>query len=298
MRTTILCFALLVLVTIAVLPGAVMAGEENQIRPEQASDIQGVFVTFHLEVSRVNRIQSLWPRLVDFMNLADSYGAKVSLQFSEPWAKYVFDRNLTATVQGWETNGHEIALHHHGPTHKFFDGYTDRPDLIRTDGWYATPGVYKGDMDALMTFLDPLAANPILSAGMSDADTDWPDGVLYYATKYQEENSKDDLISVPWQATYNGHNVTVVTNAGYAIDHLGDAAVTLADIETALQNAGPDQVMGLVVNDDTIQNHFDQIEPLFQLLQRYGVQARTIADVVSHYQPAQTPTVTSTPTPQ
>ncbi|MDQ7029802.1 MAG: hypothetical protein Q9O62_08510 [Ardenticatenia bacterium] len=269
---------------------------------QQTTQAQGVFLAFHLEVSDTPRITTLWPKLMAFMVLADQYSAKVSLQFSEPWAQYVFDNGLASTVLAWEANGHEIALHHHGPTHKFFDGYTNRPDLIRTDGWYATPGVYKGDMAALMALLDPLAVNPIVSAGMSDAETDWPEGVLYYATKAGEENAKTDLVSVPIQATYNGSTVTKVTNAGYAIDHLGDAAVTLADIESALQGATADQVLGIVINDTTIEDHFDQIEPLFQLLERYSAQARTTRDVVSSYQPVATPTPTTvgspTPTPQ
>ncbi len=290
--SVVLFFALIAL---ACLPGPTPA--MGQALAQQSTAVQGVFLTFHLEVSNFPRIQTLWPRLVDFMALADRYGAKVSLQFSPQWAEYVYANNLTDTVLAWEAEGHEIALHHHGPTHKFFDGYTNRPDLIRTDGWYATDGVYKGDMAALMTYLDPLAANPIVSAGMSDADIDWPEGVLYYATKYEAENSKADLISVPWQATYNGYTVTVVTNAGYAIAHLGDAAVTLADIEQGLQNATPDQVMGIVVSDDTIENAFDQIEPLFQLLERYGAQARTIRDVVGNYEPGTAPTGTPTPTP-
>ncbi len=256
-------------------------------------------MVFHLEVSSPNRIQTLWPKLEEFIALADSYGANVSLQFSTPWAKYVYDHHLTDTVLAWEANGHEIALHHHGPTHKFFDWYTNRADLIRTDGWYATDGVYQGDMDKLMAYLDPLANNPMVSAGMSDAEIDWPEGVRYYATKAGEENAKTDLLSVPVQVTYNGYTVTKVTNAGYAIDHLGDAAVTLADIEAGLQNGTPDQVMGIVVNDDTVMNHFDQIEPLFQLLQQYGVQAQTTRDVLAGYQspPSTTPSTTPSPTP-
>ena len=303
------------LLIVALLAGfAANAGQLESASPQapaiqESTDIQGVFLTFHLEVSRAPRIQTLWPLLVDFMELADQYGAKISLQFSAPWAEYVTSQGLTDTVLAWEANGHEIALHHHGPTHKFFDGYTERPDRIRTDGWYATDGVYKGDMAALMALLDPLTNASVVSAGMSDGETDWPEGVRYYATKYEEENSKADLISVPWQATYNGHTVTVVTNAGYAIDHLGDAAVTLAEIEQALQDATPDQVMGLVLNDDTVENHFDQIEPLFQLLARYGVQGGTIRDTLSSYQapeatptpvpttPAGTPTPSPTPQP-
>lgn len=270
---------------------------------DDVTQAHGVFLTFHLEVADLAHVQALWPKLVNFMDLADAYNAKVSLQFSEPWLRYVEEKELSATVQAWEASGHEIALHHHGPTHKFFDGYTERPDLIRTDGWYATPGIYKGNMAKLMSLFAGLTDQPILAAGMSDADIDWPAGVLYYATKAGEDNAKSDLISTPVQTTYNGHVVIKVTNAGYAIDHLGDAAVTLADIENALRSASSDQVLGIVVNDDTISKHFDEIEPLFQLLARYDAQARTIADVVGSYQPVPTatpsasPSPTSTPTP-
>ncbi len=264
----------------------------------RASQAHGVFLTFHLEVSDLPHIQSLWPKLVDFMDLADAYGAKVTLQFSPQWAQYVYDRDLTEVVRAWEENGHEIGVHHHGPSHKFFDGYTNRPDLIRTDGWYAFPVTYQGDMEAFMAFLSPLAQQPLLSAGMSDGDIDWPEGLRYYATKYAEESSKADLISTPWQATYNGYTVTVATNAGYAIDHLGDAAVTLADIEAALQEADGQDVLGLVVNDNTVSSHFDEIEPLFQLLEDYQAQARTIREVVGSFEPIDatpTPAPTSTP---
>jgi len=295
-------FSLVVLSTILI----VIAGISNSTPAQGQSlgaystNVQGVFITFHLEVSQPSRIQTLWPKLENFMALADTYGAKITLQFSAPWAKYVYDHNLTNVVSGWEANGHEIALHHHGPTHKFFDWYTNRSDLIRTDGWYAIPGTYQGNMTTLMTYLDPLATSPIVSAGMSDADIDWPDGVLYYATKAGDSSAKTDLLSVPVQATYNGYTVTKVTNAGYAIAHLGSAAVTLADIEQGLQTATSDQVMGIVVNDDTVENHYDQVEPLFQLLQQYGTQSRTIRDVMTHYSPGgstRTPTATATSTP-
>ncbi len=242
---------------------------------------KGAFIAFHLEVSRGPRIKALWPKLEQFMQLADRYGVKVTLQFSWPWADYVYKSGLLDTVHAWEANGHEIALHHHGPTHKFFDGYTNAPQSVRTDGWYATDYGYLGDMSALMDFLAPLSQKGITSAGMSDEETDWPEGVLYFATDSGETPSKDDLLSRPVETTHNGHPVVEVYNAGYLIGHLGDAAVDLSDVEQALQTAAPDEYLGLVFNDETIEQDFARIEPLFQVLQRYGVSVETVSALMA-----------------
>ncbi|GAB4270402.1 MAG: hypothetical protein Kow0080_14830 [Candidatus Promineifilaceae bacterium] len=254
---------------------------ETADQTETAVSPKGTFIAFHLEVSRGPRIKTLWPKLEQFMALADQYGVKVTLQFSAPWADYVYKSGLLDTVYAWEANGHEIALHHHGPTHKFFDGYTNNPDAIRTDGWYATDYGYLGSMDDLMTFMAPLSQKDITSAGMSDEETDWPAGVLYFATDSGETPSKDDLLSTPVETTHNGYPVVEIYNAGYLIGHLGDAAVDLNDIEHALQTAVPDEYIGIVFNDETIEQDFAQIEPLFQLFQQYGVQVETVSSLMA-----------------
>lgn len=241
---------------------------------------KGAFIAFHLEVSRGPRIKQLWPLLEQFMALADQYNVKITLQFAWPWADYVYKSGLLETVHAWEANGHEIALHHHGPTHKFFDGYTNAPDAVRTDGWYATNYGYLGNMDDLMAFMAPLSQRGITSAGMSDEETDWPAGVLYFATDSGDSPSKEDLLSRPVETTHNGYPVVEIYNAGYEIDHLGAASTNLADVEHALQTAAPDEYLGLVLNDNTLEAHFDTIEPLFQLLQQYGVQVETVSTLM------------------
>jgi len=242
------------------------------------TQVRGVFIPFHLEVKDKPGIKALWPNLEKFMALADRYGHKITLQFSPQWADYVYQNGLLETIQAWEANGHEIALHHHGPTHDFFDGYTNDSASVREEGYFSGQ-VYVGDMAALMSFMAPLSSN-IRSAGMSDEDTDWPEGVWFYATDSGDTPSKDDLLSTPVVKWHNGYPVVEIYNTGYLISHLGDAAVTLADIESSLQTATTGQYMGIVFNDETIGEDFEEIEPLFQLLQRYGVQARTVSDLL------------------
>ena len=232
--------------------------------------LAGAFVVVHLEVSTLSHVRQVWPRLEDLVALADRYGQQLTLHFSAPWVSVALADGHATTVQQWRAAGHEIGLHHHGPSHKFFDGYTNRPDLIRTDGYYAYTDTHLGDMADLMALLDRLAPGT-RSASMSDADTDWPPGVPYYLTDSGDAPSRDDLLSRPVTTTHNGQPVTELYNAGYAIDHLGAAQVDLADVEQALRDGQSDQYLGLVINDDTLANHFDEIEPLFALLARYGV---------------------------
>ncbi|RMH01738.1 MAG: hypothetical protein D6706_01465, partial [Chloroflexi bacterium] len=108
-----------------------------------------------------------------------------------------------------------------------------------------------------------------------------PAGVLYFATDSGETPSKDDLLSTPVETTHNGYPVVEIYNTGYLIGHLGDAAVDLNDIEHALQTAAPDEYMGIVFNDETIEQDFAQIEPLFQLFQQYGIQVETVSALLS-----------------
>ncbi len=261
-------------------PGGAPATTPTTMADQAGGGPAGAFIAFHLEVTSQSRIDALWPRLEQFMALADRYGVKVTLQFSAPWAGYVRRRGLESTVHAWEDEGHEIALHHHGPTHKFFDGYTNDPDAIRTDGWYATDGTYAGDMSALMDLLAPLTGRGITSAGMSDEDTDWPEGVLYFATDSGETPSKDDLLSRPVETTHSGYPVIEIYNAGYEIAHLGTAAVGLDDVEEALATAAPDQYLGIVFNDETIEDDYALIEPLFELLGREGVAVDTVSSLL------------------
>ncbi len=243
---------------------------------------RGAFIVVHLEVPSAPQVVARrWPNLERLVALADRYGYPLTLHVSWPWAAYAYDNGLLDTVRAWEAEGHEIGLHHHGPKHKFFDGYTDASEEIRTDGWYATRYPYQGTIADLMAFMAPLTERGITSASMYDPDAEeWPAGVLYYATDSGEDPSKEDLLSRPVETTHNGHPVVEIYNAGYEIDHLGSAAVTLEDVEGALDRAAPDEYLGLVFNDETLGEDFGLIEPLFQLFQERGVRVETVSTLL------------------
>lgn len=83
--------------------------------------------------------EDAWQALMDLVDLADSYGIPLTLQFSPPYVDFMrqprcdnllgegrvypqdgdgvpYTRCLDL-VMAWGANGHELSLHHHGPLH-------------------------------------------------------------------------------------------------------------------------------------------------------------------------------------
>ncbi len=291
--------ALLIVLALTLALGALAAPPTAALAQPQTA-VGGVFLAMHFEVGTWPHMEQTWPRVVELVALADRYGFKLTLQFSPQWAQYVYETDQLATVHGWEQNGHEIALHHHGPSHKYFDGYTNDPSLLQPLEWYGDPQGYRaqylGDIAALMDFMAPLSQRGIVTVSMTDEEADWPDGALYNTDG--QPHRIDGLLSVPEHVTYRGQDVLQVYNVGYAIARLGEDAVTLAGVEDGLQRATPDQIMGLVINDDTLQDQPEALEALFELLTRYGVGIRTVRDLLGAEAPsAQAQPAPPTPTP-
>jgi|GEM_PF-5645699 hypothetical protein len=94
--------------------------------------------------------------LMDLVDLADSHGHRLTLQFSPPYMDYIgtstcddllgVGRKYPAAagpnathckdlVLAWKNNGHEMSIHHHGPNHDAakFDGHTNR-EIYATKG--------------------------------------------------------------------------------------------------------------------------------------------------------------------
>ena len=251
------------------------------------TQLGGAFVAVHLEVSTRQRIRQLWPLLEELIALANEYNARLTLMFSPQWARYALENDLQGKVLEWERSGHEVALHHHGPSHAFFDGYTNRPDLIQDPSAYRFRTTYQGTMDDLMEMMARLSARGIVSVGMTDQEYDWHPQLQYHATKSDPEAgpSPEDLLSVPHRVEYGGLPAIEVFNTGYAIGRLqGSGGVSLQDIEDALRRATSDEVMGIVLNDDTLaERRFEDVRRLFALLGEHGVQAQTMQELLEGF---------------
>ncbi len=239
---------------------------------EEDAYVPPAYVLVHVEPQSPNDMREHWPDIVDLIELADSYGAKITLHFSSTWASYLVDERLEL-VHTWDEHGHEIGLHHHGLSHAGWDGYTN-VDSESDDRQY------EGNMDELLAMIEPLSADGVItSASMSDEETDWPDGILYNASQTGPSTGQHDLVTSPTTVEYDGQEVILVGKSGYAVDKPIYIA-SLEDIEEELNLAQEGEVMGLVIADPSIEGHWDEIVELFVFFDERGVEVRTVTDIL------------------
>ncbi len=237
-----------------------------------------VFIVIHLESGNDPQTtlyqKKYWSALVDLVALADTYDVSLTLEFNPQWATYILEDSEKLTlVRSWEAKGHEIGVHHHGPHHGSWNGYTNEVEYIDNPQ-------YIGAIDDMMELLNQLPiSGKIVTGGIStdeDKDFDWPDGILYNIDGGM--NGVDDLLSSPTQDTFAGNEVISLTHAQYATD--GKIAVSLQDIDKALGRADDGEVLGIIFHEKNYAEHPEDIEELFQLFQENNVEVETVSEIL------------------
>jgi hypothetical protein len=240
-----------------------------------AEETPPVFFAVHIETSDHNTqsasVADEWLMLVSLVEMADSYGHKLTLEFQPQWAEYALAHPEALTqIRAWEANGHEIAFHHHGLSHAAWDGYTN------ATGHSADAG-YRGTMDEALALVSQLPAGGIVrTAGMTDEETDWLPALIY-ATGGTGK-SGGGLRSTPGTVSYNGMTVTQVSNQGYVLS-VGKAA-SFAEVLSALGQAGTGEVIGIVTHPFDFWAHQAEVEKLFGSLQARGIQTQTVTSIL------------------
>jgi len=106
--------------------------------------------TFDYDGDGIYSAEDPWKALMDVVDLADSFGIHLTLQFSPPYIDFILQSRCDDTLRtgrvypkgsdgvlctscrdlvlAWGAGGHELSLHHHGPNHDplKFDGYTNQ----------------------------------------------------------------------------------------------------------------------------------------------------------------------------
>jgi len=239
--------------------------------------IKTAFISIHMEPgsnpSTTEYPELHWPDLVSLIALADEYNIKLSLVFNPQWAVYILDdEEKLALLRSWEVAGHEIGLHHHGPHHGSWNGYTDQEE-------YKDDLKYIGSGEDMMSLLNQLpASGQILVAGIGgeeDVDLDWPDGVIY-----ETDGGADgaaDILSNPTKNVYNGHTVISLRHAQYQV---GKMSLSLGEIASYLEESQSEKYMGIVFHEKNYAKDPAKIEQLFQLFQDHDVEVKTVQSIM------------------
>ncbi len=162
--------------------GTVVNKPIEQQSCEVAGKLPYSFFAVHLEPQTAN--SNTFKTLKEFVETADSYNVKLTLMFTPQWAEMVLaDNKKLALVRQWEAAGHEIAAHHHGPSHPgTWDGYTNAENWQELREKFGKAEQYLGDMNDYLEILEKLPrGGRIFSGTLTDKCTDTPPGVIYDA---------------------------------------------------------------------------------------------------------------------
>jgi hypothetical protein len=187
----------------------------------------------------------LFPKLVEIVQLADSFGIPLNIQLTPQWgSKILEDPVKLDKIRQWQINGHEIGAHHHGiEAGSGWDGYTDHPP----EAW-THPDKYKGTMVDFMNILDQVAGDSlILNGGFGDT-YDWPKGLIFRTFG----NAVENAISQPVYENNNGQDCHAISYCVAFTEKKVDSLITLHS------SAGYDDIFGFnnhVFNFDFSQTY-------------------------------------------
>ena len=239
------------------------------------------FIAIHCEPGQfpatTDKPEEYYDDLVALVEKSDEYDIKLTLAFNPQWAQYFLANPIYLTeVRSWEANGHEIALHHHGPHHGAWNGYTDQEG-------YETEGKYIGTVEDMMDWLNQIPlGGQIYSAivgGEGDELLDWPTGVVYAANG--GALSGEDLMSPVLLEERNGQEVKAVRHAIYGTN--SPVSISLMDIDVLHQTTDITEVMGLVWHANNYADLPTQIaiEELYEYLSTTNIEVKTLSDILS-----------------
>lgn len=235
------------------------------------------FIAVHLEPgydpTNVDYAADHWGPLQALVADADAYDLKLTLLFSPQFARWVSqDASRISLVKSWQSHGHEVGVHHHGPDHGVWDGYADSTNYVNDPDYQGT----LADMVAEVAKLSKDGKIRTCNIGPpEDAEAEWPAGVPFEADGGL--SGVGDLVSVPSSVVRGGQDVTALRHAQYGT---GIDDVTLSDIEQADTTLQDGQVMGLVFHDQDYADNPDLFRDLFKHLAEWPVPIHTVRSIL------------------
>ncbi|MDM7926767.1 MAG: hypothetical protein QUS35_12195 [bacterium] len=207
----------------------------------------------------------LYPALVRLVALADSFEAKLTIEFNPQWADTILpDAGLLAQLRGWQASGHEIAAHHHGVSYgvRGWDGFTDRPPSD-----YPAPFRYRGDMAAYTALLDSLAGDSLLLTCCAPDSLDWPDAIPF---RTEGHNMSECTAGFSFH-TFDGREVIQLQHGLMNTESRLDSAKALYNL------ALPSDICGINLHEKDFNEHPSNLRSWLEFLQIRRKTVKTVS---------------------
>lgn len=213
-----------------------------------------------------------YQRLQEMVDSADAYGVPLTIQMSPTWVDLVLaDSAKFDTIRAWQTRGHEIAAHHHGIHHCYWDEYTNYPsDSIahhQPTGGACDSGTFIANMVGVWDNLDSIAGDSMMMTwGSSDS---FPAVDMHPNIKYRTDGGRDTAIqgfSNIYTATWGPTTIDATTYGPYTvcsidyffIENMGTVTDMIALYNDSVGYSGQFNTVGVVTHT------FDYHEAIIQ----------------------------------
>ncbi len=224
-----------------------------------------------------------WDSLVEFVELADSYNAKLTIEANPQWLEFfAADSNRLSTVKEWSKNGHELAFQHHGADHIDWNGFTNRPDKEMDSR-------YRGTIEDMLEILSSFGIS-MKTLSMSDHKQDFPrlkDDFLYEVNGRTPEDGRRH----PYKVVDLCPDMEFI-QLGMAYAPGIDQDETLSKIENSFKRSDDKSIFNFVTHEYDIWNatqYFGslkktQYKEWLDFVESQGLTIRTISDLMEEYQ--------------
>lgn len=248
----------------------------------EGGQTRSLFVAVHCEPggdpSSTGYVALHWPALIDLVTSADEHNMKLTLLMNPQWAMFALeDPSRLALMRRWESNGHELGLHSHGPHMGEWNGYTDQEE------YFGSPE-FLGTTDDMMELVNKLpASGQMVTACVTseDQDRDFPSGVPYATNGGGDKFG--DLWSTPTEYIWSGDHALQVTHARYT-GTFSEVNIDLQQMKILLDAEGDGEVMGVVFHCFEYADDPARFNALFTLLEQEGIYAETVASIMKKYE--------------
>lgn len=237
-------------------------------------------------VTNLKYQEALWPTTIKLIELADRYKVKLTLAFNPQWAEYILkDEEKINIIKKWQSNGHEIAFHHHGYEHPDWNGYSNRNDSNITND-----SRYRGTAEDGYKYVKQLAyPKEVITGTITDIHTDLVEGLSILTkggTKFDQ--GIDDAVSKPKEISL-GNRTIISLSHGFLESYFNDEQKTLDLVETfkkkykEVKEMDDNYIFGIVTHEHDFYRFPAALEKWFEFLKEQDPEMthnKTISQII------------------
>ncbi len=213
-------------------------------------------------------------RLRQMVDTATAHEVPLSLQLSPQWVDMILaDTQKLALLRSWQAWGHEVAAHHHGIYHCYWDSLTNYPPdsiaFYQPISSNCPEGLYQGSMQSFWNALDVLAGDSLLLTWSSSDEHPAVD--MYPNVAYRTDGGRDNPeqgFSNPYVETHGPISLGGQTYGPYTVCSIDyfflenfDDVQQMIDLYNDLSFSSQFEVVGVVTHVFNFQTAVNQPPP-------------------------------------